>query len=667
MAEYIARVSNKAGNALHKTGVHPSREAAATAAYEARPNARSVSTSIAHNGVESHRDIRWHNNKADYVKETIAEGEIVSSQLRTKGRENLRRSKIREGLAYLIEDVMAKSEVVMAAQSIADKLQDMAEDLSTVEAKDIMPMSDSMTSAFGPPVADQFNSVATDQVRQLISTIQSSKSAIDQEIQRMKQGVNGGDTSDMGMDNAMMPPESPDMAAQGSVPPPSSLPEVPSEPGMSGDMDDMGDEAGAIEGGFAGRDKKESAKPRGKKLAEHEVTEDFLGSGGASGGSPPAIDQHPHKSVDFATNLHNLGRFHGQAAKLARNIEAMIDTDSLSGNERKSLANVLSNFAGFAHEPSLWSDAETKLKMSLQAAGLWDTSKPEVNKIVTQLRKLAHLIAFKHEGMIESSIRELKMSSDPDALIFGVFRKKLAETRDAQTAAIHAARSYAIDIEDVVSIVREAATNRDRYGEKARSDKSKEPVNEFDMNTPASAKGMFKGKTTGELEKRVASDKAKVASAHKNDKGHAAASKDLKRSEFAVRAHKSKNDGGWHHSVNEDEMIQNASLFPVQSGPNTTPNPPLSNPGPSAQSTAPIGGPNANPSTNKPMTPNDMRMRQQTQTNGQQAATAMNTPPPPTGGKPMAPPSETDQDAPIPNQARTRMAPTNQVRRQQQQ
>lgn len=670
--EYVGRVSSKAGKQLHVTGAHPSREAAARSAFEARPKAKSVSTCIAHEGKPSHRDIQFH--RRDQI---MKEGETVSCQPQTKGRNNVGRSKtVREGIAYLLEDIMEKSDVVRAAQGISDKLQDIAEDLSTVEAKEIMPMSDSLITAFGPEVANQFSSVATEQVRQLITAIQSSKMAIDQEIQRMKQGVEGGDMSDMSMDNMAPPQDAPvdAMAAQGSVPP-AGLPDAPAEPAP---------DQGAVGGGFAGRARKESAKPRGKTLAEKEMKEDFLGNN--QGSSPPAIDKHPHKSVNFATNLQNLGMFHGRAGKLARNIESMIDTDSLTGNERSALALVLSNFAGFAHEPSIWTDAESKLQMSLQSAGLWDTSKPEVNKIVTQLRKLAHMISLKHDEANESAIKRLTLSSDPDAMVLGVFRTKLSESKDAQTAAIHAARTFAIDIEDVVAIVREAAENRDRYGEKARADEislpffkkkskilhqtgAKNPYGNADTNVGGSTYNYSGGVNRNATVKPDQwTRKWQMPVGEENEP-----SEDCKMCHGTGKLHGSRTMRGKEQmcpschgtgkakeavGVNEDELIKNGTFFPVQSGPNTTPNPPISNPGPSAQSTPPVGGPSTNPSTRSAQTPADMRAKQQTQTSGNQVASQ----PLATNGKPMMPPSESDQNAPVPPSTQPRMAPTNQVR-----
>ena len=110
-----------------------------------------------------------------------------------------------KGVAFLIESELERAEVVLAAKGITTKLQDMAENLSTVEAKDIMPMLDSFRETFGPQAADQFSQVATGKIRELINAVQSAKSALDNEILRLEKLVNGEDGSDAAMDAGLPP------------------------------------------------------------------------------------------------------------------------------------------------------------------------------------------------------------------------------------------------------------------------------------------------------------------------------------------------------------------------------------------------------------------------------------------------------------------------------
>lgn len=588
---------------------------------------------------------------------------------------NTRKAKkreITEGLAVLIENVMEKSEVVLLVKAIRDKLTGVAEDLANVEAKDIMPLFDSMVEAFGTEVADNFNNVVTEQLRSLVAAVQNGKGVIDKEIVRLEKGVEGGDISDMGMDAAETGPEAPaepPVGGEGAgqapavAPPEGGLPEVPAD--VAGNTEDD-----ALGGNFAGRSRKESAKPRGKMIEDFISEPVHTGAPRPTNASPPAIDQHPHKSVDFATNLHNLGVFHGKAGEMGRNIESMIDNETLDGKQRKALANVLSSFSAFAAEPAHWSDAEVKLSSSLQAAGIWNFAEtPAVAKIVGKLRTLAHFLNMKHAGIVEANIIKLRRAPNPDAMIVTAFRSKLREKRDAQMAAIQTARMFAIDIGDVVTVVREAKQETDckakdktkgktkikeapllgprsaggrardteqsdrEYIEqqkqkrkdaaakgKAKGEDSKKPVKEFQMDTPDSAKGMFKGKSTSDLQSRKTADKSRIANADKQGKGHARDTKDLERVNFAIRAHKSKGGKGWHRGVNEEDLLQGVPMFPVNSASPATATagqPPVG--GPQQNS---LGGPQqnvVNPSTRKPLSPQDKRMQQQNQVSQQQA------------------------------------------------
>jgi hypothetical protein len=57
---FIARTSDARGNPRITTSVHATREDAARAALAADPKARSVTTSIARNGRDTHSDVRSH-------------------------------------------------------------------------------------------------------------------------------------------------------------------------------------------------------------------------------------------------------------------------------------------------------------------------------------------------------------------------------------------------------------------------------------------------------------------------------------------------------------------------------------------------------------------------------------------------------------------------------
>jgi hypothetical protein len=443
-------------------------------------------------------------------------------------REGVSKAKpVREGLAFLIEDALERSEVVIAAEAIVEKLQNIAEDLSTIEAKDIMPLLDSLTNAFGPQVAQKFNAVATEQVRQLISSVQGAKTALDGEIVRLKQGVDGGDMSDMGLDAAspMMPggpPDDPSLEAPG----PEGLPPEGDMAPDVGPEDDL-----ALGGNFAGRDKKEGALESRKAPKVRRRTDEDM--------TARVPVPHSHESTYFNDNLSNLSVFHGGAGRLAQSIANMIRTEELSLDQRKGLASVLSHLAAYASEPAHWSgvDADKKLQMALQSANIWKVDSPALEKIVGQLKRLTHLLSLHHDRMLESNISMLRKATDPDAIILKMFRTKLRENQDGQMAAIRTARAFAIDIEDVVAVVKEAAARRP-FPPK---------LTEFKAELNPAKKGMFKGKDVGDLQKeRTALKKRSAAAQDRGEKVPADVTTKEREVNYAIRAKK-----GWKGGVDE--------------------------------------------------------------------------------------------------------------------
>lgn len=355
-----------------------------------------------------------------------------------------------QGLAFLIEDALEKLAPVMAAKDISDKFQDMLENLGKIQPDDVMPLQDMLSQHYGADVATRFSQAVMEQVNQSIAAMQNAKMAIDAEIKRLETGAGGGDMSDLAMDNGA--PGGPPAAAPAPTPgmPETPPPEAGPGPAAPGEMPPAGGPGEDMEmgGSFAGRPRKESAKPRGKMVRE------FLGD--PPGIAPPA-PVHPYKSENFHPNLDLLKSEHGGLGRLARTIESMIDSGKLNGAEREGLANALSSMCANCRDAGHWVDPEAKLQSSLMANHLTNVGDPEVALIVKELQRLAHGLSLKHAQVMENSIIALRKSRNPDALILKTFRTKLDETRDAQLAAIRTARQYAIDIDDVVVIVREAA------------------------------------------------------------------------------------------------------------------------------------------------------------------------------------------------------------------
>lgn len=205
----------------------------------------------------------------------------------------LKETKAKSSLAYLIESELEKAEVVMVAKSVVDKLQKAAEEIAKIEGNDIIPAMEALKSAFGPNLADAFQKVAGEQLRNLVGSITQAKDAISSEVGKFEGVLNGEQPG-----NDMAAPADP-MAGGADDADLGLEPDAEDDLGMEddGEFDLGGDDAGvdplAVDGDdasgddfvdseldasfddmdnsvAAGRAKKESAAPKAgaKALAE---------------------------------------------------------------------------------------------------------------------------------------------------------------------------------------------------------------------------------------------------------------------------------------------------------------------------------------------------------------------------------------------------------------
>jgi hypothetical protein len=224
------------------------------------------------------------------TRRRIAELQTKLVSLKTAKPMTEKEARFNTGLARLIESELDKAGVVMAAQSIVDKLTKMIEDTAKVYGDEVVPMMDSIKDTFGPDMAENFRNAAQNQLNAATTALTQVKDAIGAEVSKLEGVVNGGGSNDMGMADdfsdlgAAGVPAAPgampgDPAAAGAPPPP---------PGVGGDMSTapahgdapLGDTGemppvdasfdGMDDGSAAGRAKKESAKPKGKAVREGE-------------------------------------------------------------------------------------------------------------------------------------------------------------------------------------------------------------------------------------------------------------------------------------------------------------------------------------------------------------------------------------------------------------
>lgn len=101
-------------------------------------------------------------------------------------------------MTKLFENEMDQAEVILAAKSVLDDLQDMAEKLAKTEAEGIMPLLDNIRTLFGPEYAEQLSSDSQTSLRAALDAVQLAKEQIGSNVTNMEQIITGeGPGNDM--------------------------------------------------------------------------------------------------------------------------------------------------------------------------------------------------------------------------------------------------------------------------------------------------------------------------------------------------------------------------------------------------------------------------------------------------------------------------------------
>jgi len=202
---------------------------------------------------------------ANLVKEaTFAEYKKLAGLLESKGiKSTIKESVVQNlnGLSRLVESELAQAEIILAAQSLGDRLQKMAEDLAQMVSEDVLPISDQMKSVFGTQQAEKWSSVSKDALEEAFAVISRTKDVISNAnlvLERQLEGEEtlAGDMADFDTDNA---DSSDDLGMDDGA--------------GAGELDDFlggSDAASGPEEEPLGRAKKESVQYKKKSLTENE-------------------------------------------------------------------------------------------------------------------------------------------------------------------------------------------------------------------------------------------------------------------------------------------------------------------------------------------------------------------------------------------------------------
>lgn len=173
------------------------------------------------------------------------------------------------GIGPLLENELARAELVIAAQGIADKMASMTEELAKMEVDNLMPLVDSLKQFFGVEAAEEFNQITSQAIDQSMETIRGYKDQITNSILKLENAIgdeaNVEGPSDLEMDGSQGDAAADtdmgadDLAADGEEGGDLGVDDVGAEEPVddAGEGGDIEDELGAAD--LEGRDKKDDA------------------------------------------------------------------------------------------------------------------------------------------------------------------------------------------------------------------------------------------------------------------------------------------------------------------------------------------------------------------------------------------------------------------------
>ena len=173
----------------------------------------------------------------DDAKKQVTDLQNQLNDLNTSATVQEWRRRAQSGGYYLSEGEVQQAQVVLAAQDMVDKMQDMIEDSTEMQFKELPALVDSIKNQIGPDQAAQFNNDAQAALGGLVQNLQGSKQQLEQAL-----GVVTGQAPTPGADMGMTPPGG-DQGLAG--PPPGEEPGAelpPEEPAIGGPAAALGRE-----------------------------------------------------------------------------------------------------------------------------------------------------------------------------------------------------------------------------------------------------------------------------------------------------------------------------------------------------------------------------------------------------------------------------------------
>ncbi len=167
--------------------------------------------------------------KVDEAKQAVEPGAVATAQVKKMGKkywtgskltkaginkrdeiirsieaDKKKKKKVNESRYRLMEDELGQAQAMLAAKDMVDSMQDMIEDLSKMLNEQLPPLTDSIRTAIGSAEADSFKASASSTLSSLLTTVQTSREAMDQAVRTLSGepgavSVPGGAETDMDM------------------------------------------------------------------------------------------------------------------------------------------------------------------------------------------------------------------------------------------------------------------------------------------------------------------------------------------------------------------------------------------------------------------------------------------------------------------------------------
>lgn len=139
--------------------------------------------------------------------------------------------KVDESALLEATEDLAQAETLIAAKSLSDELQSMAEKVAKMGVEDLMPLVDTMKEQFGPEAAEGYNEIMKTSLESLLKSTQDAKDRSDDAVMALQGGSVPASPTDIAAVGAEAGDEAGDATVGQELPPPDETGTMPAAAG----------------------------------------------------------------------------------------------------------------------------------------------------------------------------------------------------------------------------------------------------------------------------------------------------------------------------------------------------------------------------------------------------------------------------------------------------